>query len=111
MSLFDYFKKSADSLIYLERKDSTLEYGRNKIIFSNGIFMTENYASGGFWSQINLPDFSKEEAFLLLRYLDNHSLTEIIQEEDGTIFIGDNMGGFTIEHFKNMVMISGEWSC
>lgn len=110
VSLFDFFKQSSDSLIYLEKKDPTLDYGRNKIAFSNGIFMTQNYRSGGSWFQMNLPDFSIEEAFLILRHLNKYAI-EINQKKDGGIWIGQDLGGYTIESYKNFVIISGEWSC
>ena len=109
-SVIEYFKTECDSLIYLEKKDSTLEYGRDKIVFSNGIFMTQNYHSGGSWFQMNLPDFSIEEALLIIRYLDKYAI-DIKQKKDGGIWIGQDLGGYTIESYKNLVIISGEWSC
>ncbi len=59
---------------------------------------------------MNMPDFSIEEAFLIIRYLDKYAL-EIIQKKDSGIWIGQDLGGYTIESYKNLVIISGEWSC
>jgi len=110
LSLFDFFKEGCDSLIYLEKKGPSLEDGRDKIVFSNGIFMTKNYHSGSFEFQMNLPDFSIEEAFLIIRYLHKDAI-EITQKKDGVIWIDQDSGGYTIEPYKNFVIITGEWSC
>lgn len=106
--LIEYLTAACDSVIYLEKR--TRESGRDKILFSNGIYMTHNYHSSGSWFQMILPDFSIEEAFLIIRYLDKYA-HEINQKEDGEIWIGQELGGYTIESYKNIVIISGDWAC
>ncbi len=108
--LFEYFKNRCDSVIYLERKVPNLEFGRDKVILCNGIFATQNYHSGGYNFQMSIPDCSIEEVFLILRYLE-YELSGIIQKEDGGILIGQDLGGYTIESFKNFVIVTGEWTC
>lgn len=108
-SLFDYFKKG-NTYVYLEKKDSTLEYGHDKIVFSNGIFLTNNYHSGAYGFQMIITKFSKEEAWLFIRYLEKY-IEGVIQDQSGNINIGKDMGGYKIETHKDITIISGEWAC
>ena len=106
--LFEYFKEACNSLTYLEQRKLTSESGRNKVLFSNGGFLTEHYNKAGLSFQMSIPDFSIEEAYLLIRRLDNYAVT-ITQDKEGVIKIGQDAGGwYTIESFKDIVIISGE---
>ncbi len=109
-SILGYFKNEFSPITYLEKKDSMLEYGRDKVVFSNGIFLSHNYHPSGSAFQMNVPDFSIEEAFLLIRYLDEYAI-KITQSEEGGIIIFQDLGEYQIEGFKNTVIISGAWSC
>lgn len=108
--LFAYFKARSDTLIYLEKKNPDLDHGNDKIVFSNGIHMTNEYHPNGASFQMNIPDFSIEEAFLMIRLWDKYAY-DIKQQKNGTIFIDQELGGYTIESLKNVVIISGGWSC
>lgn len=108
--LYEYFIEESDWARYIEKRDSTSEYGRDKIVLGNGVFMTINYHPAGLAFQIHIPDCSIEEAFLIIRNLDKYAI-KIIQDKEGGIFIDQEMGGYRIESFKNSVIISGAWSC
>ncbi len=109
-SVSDYFKQVCDTAIYLERRDTVTTLGTERIVFSNGAYVSSYFHTGGFGFQMNLPEYSVEEAYLLLLHL-NKQVSGIIQDENGKIHVGWNAGGFTIESYRGIVIISGEWAC
>ncbi len=110
INVMNYFTVLCDSYHYLAKMDRNLEYGEEKIAFNNGAYMAFYYSSGGYSFQLVLPEFSMEEAFLLVRYLDNYS-TRITYDNAHSIIIEQEMGAYHIESFKNIIIIHGAWSC
>ena len=100
-SVSDYFKQVCDTAIYLERRDTVTTLGTERIVFSNGGYVSSYFHTGGFGFQMNLPEYSVEEAYLLLLHL-NKQVSGIIQDENGKIHVGWNAGGFTIESYRSI---------
>ena len=110
VGVLDYFNLESKSLNYLEKKDSLSESGREKIAFSNGKYLKIYYDPGGIGFKLIVPDFSIEEAILLIRYLDKDFI-EITQSSNGEIGIEQQMGGYQIKFYENIVIINGGWGC
>jgi hypothetical protein len=110
VGFLDYFNLESESLNYVEKKDSLSESGREKIAFSNGKYLMIYYDPGGIGFKLIVPDFSIEEAILLIRYLDK-DYTEIAQTDKGEINIEQQMGGYQIKFYENIVIINGGWGC
>lgn len=104
-SLLDFFAARC-SYNYIERKDTLDEFGEDKIIFSNGIYMKQNYYPSGFSYRMMIPDFSEEEVFLLIRYIDDKAIG--ILRKGQSILIHQATESYQIRQFGNMVTVS--WS-
>lgn len=106
--LLGFLQLNCDSFSYLEKRKLTSEQGVEKISFHNGCYLRMNYTQGGFSFRLRIPDFSIEEAFLLIQYLDNF-IGKVNQEKDGSIKIFQELGGYQIQSFKNVIFVIGEW--
>jgi len=108
-NIIEYFELVCDSLIYLEKKNPEFEAGVDRIVFCNGGFYRHDYYSGGSSFQLILPECSMEEAYLLIRYIDNYAFG--ISQQKDEIIIDQEMGSYKIEVCNNVTIIYGGWSC
>ena len=109
-SFFEAFKEEFGIVKYIEQKDSLSENSKNRILLGNGAVMDEyRYATYRSFYVI-VPYFSIEEALLIIRKLDNYA-EDIIQSNENTIKIRQEIGGYEIRSYENSTIISAEWGC
>lgn len=103
-NLLDFFAAKTE-LVYHERKDTLDEFGEDEIFFDNGIYMKQCYYPSGFSYRMMIPKFSVEEAFLLIRYLDQQ-VTGILRNMNDDIIINQKFSQYQIKQIGNMTVIS-----
>ncbi len=102
-SLLDFFA-TIEQPTYILKKEALDEFGEDKILFSNGAYMKQCYYPAGFSYRIMIPDFTKEEAFLLIRYIDDKA-TGVLRKNQGDIIIQQSESSYKIKQLGSMVMV------
>lgn len=92
--------------------DSLFAYGmgKEKIIYYNGAYLKNIIRGSTSEFKLVIPEYSFEEAFQLIYYLNTY-LTSILKIKNDSIIIHLECGMYTIKVVEKVVIIIGEFGC